>query len=275
MIIIFYLVSSLKPANMLKPATLLLLISSFLLVHAQKTPAKGAGEYIEIRVYHTTDDQQISMIEDYLQTHLLPAYEKKGFNRVGVFTAISNDTAKDKRLYVIIPFKSLLQVEQIRKINEELVDSFKVNSVYVKTAFNHPVYSRFETILLKSFTGMPVVKAPLLQGERRERVYELRSYESATEALHLNKVSMFNSGEIDLFNRLGFNAVFYGQVLAGSRMPNLMYMTSFTNKASRDEHWKVFGSDPVWKSMSGDAKYQNNVSRNEIVFLTPTSFSRL
>lgn len=86
---------------------------------------------------------------------------------------------------------------------------------------------------------------------------------------------MFNSGEVDLFERLGFNAVFYGQVIAGCRMPNLMYMTSFDNKASRDEHWKAFGSDPVWKSMSSDPQYQNNVSRNDIVFLAPLEFSKL
>ena len=32
-------------------------------------------------------------------------------------------------------------------------------------------------------------------------------------------------------------------------MPNLMYMTSFENKAARDEHWKTFGSDPEWKKL--------------------------
>ena len=54
---------------------------------------------------------------------------------------------------------------------------------------------------------------------------------------------MFNEGgEIDLFNKLNFNAVFYGEVLSGSSMPNLMYMTSFENKADRDAHWKSFGA---------------------------------
>jgi hypothetical protein len=34
-------------------------------------------------------------------------------------------------------------------------------------------------------------------------------------------------GEVPLFVRLGFNAVFYGEVIVGSHMPNLMYMTTF------------------------------------------------
>ena len=74
---------------------------------------------------------------------------------------------------------------------------------------------------------------------------------------------MFNKGnEIALFNRLGFNAVFYGEVLVGSKMPNLMYMTSFENRASRDAHWKAFSEDPEWKKLSAMSEYKNNVSKN-------------
>ena len=116
---------------------------------------------------------------------------------------------------------------------------------------------------------------PQQRSETSERVYELRSYESASETLHQNKVAMFNEGEVELFDRLGFNAVFYGQVIAGSRMPNLMYMTSFENKAARDEHWKSFGNDPEWKTMSSLPKYQHNVSKIDIIFLKPTAYSKL
>ena len=43
--------------------------------------------------------------------------------------------------------------------------------------------------------------------------------------MHKKPCTMFNEGgEIRLFARLNFNAVFYGDVLAGDRMPNLMYM---------------------------------------------------
>jgi hypothetical protein len=42
------------------------------------------------------------------------------------------------------------------------------------------------------------------------RVYELRSYESEKEVIHANKVNIFNAGGESLFNRLEFNAVFYG-----------------------------------------------------------------
>ena len=59
-------------------------------------------------------------------------------------------------------------------------------------------------------------------------LYELRSYESPTEELHRIKVNMFNAGgEITLFKRLDFQAVFYADVLSGSQMPNLVYMVVF------------------------------------------------
>jgi hypothetical protein len=105
-------------------------------------------------------------------------------------------------------------------------------------------------------------------------VYELRSYESYTEKIYRNKVKMFNDGdEVGLFKRLGFNAVFYADVIAGSRMPNLMYMTTFSNQAIHDEKWKSFREDPQWKKLSGMEEYQHNVSKNTIYLLRPTEYS--
>ncbi len=85
---------------------------------------------------------------------------------------------------------------------------------------------------------------------------------------------MFNEGgEIKLFKRLSFNAVFYAEVLSGNRMPNLMYMTSFDNMDERNKHWKAFGDDPEWKRLSGLEEYQHTVSKLDIILLHPTSYS--
>ena len=85
---------------------------------------------------------------------------------------------------------------------------------------------------------------------------------------------MFNDGdEIGLFKRLGFNATFYGEVIAGSKMPNLMYMTCHENKNARDSNWKAFVEDAQWKKLSSMGEYQNTVSHMDIHFLYPTDFS--
>ena len=241
---------------------------------AQKA-ASPSREYIQIKIYHAVDSSSLATISGYLQSALLPALQKSGFTRTGFFTVIDNDTAKDKRIYVITPLSSLAQLEKLTETLDRTAGDSLLSPTYTKAAYNTPVFNRVETVLLHAFEGAPQVKASGLKGEKADRVYELRSYESATEALHQNKVRMFNSGEEDLFQRLGFNAVFYGQVVAGSAMPNLMYMTSFDDKAARDEHWKAFGGDPEWKTLSAKPEFQHNVSKITIVFLRPMSYSRL
>ncbi|MDT0650847.1 NIPSNAP family protein [Autumnicola edwardsiae] len=135
-------------------------------------------------------------------------------------------------------------------------------------------YLRFESILLKAFEDMPQMQASTLKGPREERVYELRSYQSPTETLFKNKVDMFNDGEVEIFKELDFNAVFYGEVISGPEMPNLMYMTTFANKKSRDQHWQQFGESTGWEELSSRAEYPaHNVSHIDITFLYPTDYS--
>ena len=233
-------------------------------------------QYIQLTVYHFKDTVQLSVVTQYLQNALVPALHKAGISHVGVFGAIDNDTASDKRLYVLIPFSALKDVESLSKKLEKDQNYLTAGATYINAIHSKALYTRMETILLQAFELMPQVKASGVTGPKKDRVYELRSYESPTEKLFKNKVHMFNQGgEIALFNRLGFHAVFYGEVLFGSHMPNLMYMTSFENKASRDEHWKTFGNDPEWKKTSSLPEYQNNVSHIDITFLRPAEFSDL
>lgn len=251
---------------------------SFLLVPASANEhhLEATRQYFELRIYHTGNSQQIDMLENFLQKALLPALHKAGIQKIGVFKPIGNDTAIDKKIYVLIPYKSLKQFEELPQVLQKNKSYQETGNEYLNTAYNKAPYSRYETILLHAFEDMPQLKAPALRGKKSDRIYELRSYEGATEKLYQNKVEMFNKGgEVALFDRLGFNAVFYGEVLAGSKMPNLMYMTSFENKTSRDEHWKAFGSDPAWKELSGKPEYQHNVSKSEILFLTASDYSDL
>src|SRR5690606_150470 len=106
-------------------------------------------------------------------------------------------------------------------------------------------------------------------------IYELRSYESATEKLFHNKVAMFNNGEIEIFERLGFNPVFFGEVVAGSNMPNLMYLTTHENKNAQAANWEAFGKDSAWIDMKDKEEYKNNVSHIDIILLYPTDYSDL
>lgn len=231
-------------------------------------------QYIVLQVYHSNSAAQVQQQAEYLKDALLPALHAQGVRNVGAFEALANDTAALKQVYVLYAVNSLKDWENIKtRINANVAYKTKAAS-FLNASVSQAPFTRMEQILLRSFEKMPRLAPPKLTTAKDAHVYELRSYESATEASYRNKVEMFNAGgETVIFDRLGFNAVFYGDVLMGSRMPNLMYMTAFENKAERDAHWKRFGEDAAWKTLSAMPKYQKNVSKIDITFLRAFSFS--
>jgi NIPSNAP len=254
-------------------AVALLSLATTLMAFDRKTAKK---DIYEIKVYRMKTNDQVTQVDNFLKNAYLPALHRLGISGIGVFKNVGIDTAVEKSIYVWIPLRSL---EQINRIEDGLSTDITYNidgAVYHNVPFDAPAYSRIETIVLRAFNKMPHFQPPSLKGDRAERIFELRSYEGPGEKLYKQKVHMFNEGgEITLFNRLGFNAVFYAEVLAGSHMPNLMYMTSFENMASRDEHWKTFGADPEWKRLSALPEYQHTVSKADILLLHPAAYSEL
>jgi hypothetical protein len=228
-------------------------------------------EFYELKIYSFELEEQEQSIDKFLKNAYLPALRKQNIRNIGVFKPRADSI---KQIYVLIPFSSLEQFYQLE--NKLFVDkTYLANGgEYINAVYNKPAYQRIESILLKAFIDMPTMVASPLDGPRKERIYELRSYESSSEAYYKNKVDMFNAGgEVKLFERLSFNAVFYGEVISGSKMPNLMYMTTFSNQVSRDEHWKKFVDAPEWKELKSMSKYKNNVSHIDIMFLYPTDYS--
>lgn len=246
----------------------------FLLTGWTDSTKKNKQEFYQLRVYHFNTKQQEQSLDAYLQNALLPALHRNGVNKAGVFKAIANDTANDKVIYVLLPFKNL---ESISKTEKKIIADAAYQTAgadFINVNYKTPAYTRIETILLKAFPLAPEMKMPDLKAAKKDRVYELRSYESPSEKIFKNKVHMFNDGdEIGLFKRLNFNAVFYSEVIAGNKMPNLMYMTSFENMDDRNAHWKAFSSDSVWIKLKSMPEYQNNVSHIDITFLRGVDYS--
>jgi len=254
-------------------ASSLLVIAMLFLVSWSQT-GKPTSTYYQLTMYQYTSAEQEKMLDDYLEKAFIPAMHKLKIKTVGVFKAIANDTAAVKKLYVLIPVRSMDILEKLPALLAADQDYQTNGAAYINAIHTAPAYARMETIILKSFSLAPSLQLPALKADKNERVYELRSYESATEKIFRNKVKMFNEGgEIAIFKKLNFNAIFYSEVIAGSKMPNLMYMTSFENMADRDAHWKSFGSDPDWKTLSAMPEYKNNVSHIDIMFLRPAAYS--
>ncbi|HEY3403176.1 MAG TPA: NIPSNAP family protein [Ohtaekwangia sp.] len=259
---------------MKKITTLFFLIVS---VHFIQSAAAQKREFYQIRIYTISSAEQEKTVDDFLKNAYLPALHRTGINTIGVFKPIENDTTYfGKRIYVLFPLTSLDQSVSLESAltKDKVFQSAGKN--YLEAPYDKLPYDRLQSILLQAFSGMPVLEKPSFTTPKTERIFELRSYESHTEKIGKNKIHMFNEGdEIGLFKRLGFNAVFYGDVIAGSRMPNLMYMTSFSNIEARNEHWKAFVADPQWKTLSSMPEYQHNVSKIEVFLLHPTDYSDL
>lgn len=256
------------------PALVFMISASFLLCLHGHAKGKDKPEYYQLETYYFLSTQQEALIDQYLEKAYLPALHANGVKNIGVFKPVANDTAGTKVVYVLIPLKALKQGEDI---SEKLQNTpgYQANAAaFLGAPFDAPAFRRKEITLIKAFRLAPKMQLPVLTAPLSERIYELRSYESATDNLYENKVHMFNEGgEITLFKRLGFNAIFYGDVVAGSKMPNLMYMTSFNSLADRNAHWDAFRNSPEWKSLSGNPFYQHNVSKAEVILTKPAPYS--
>jgi NIPSNAP len=245
---------------------ILLTISSSLL-------AKGRPDFYQIKIYHLKDNEQVKQVDEYLEDAYLPALHRLHIKNIGVFKPIANDTASMKFIYVLVPFNSegeWMKVEQNISKDEVYANAAKS---FLAASNNKAPYERMESILLEAFSGQGQLLLPATKNSNR--VFELRSYESPTENLLAKKMAMFNKDEIGIFNRLGFNPVFYGKVLSGNRMPNLMYMPIFNSLDERNAQWKAFGNDAKWREISADPANENKVSVSHIdsILMQDTPYS--
>jgi len=254
----------------------ILFFTLFISISAFSAFKSKPREYYITQVYHCATTSQLDGIDTYLKNIYLPHLHQHGIANVGVFEPITNDTAKDKTIMVWIPLTSLDQLDRLDQ-QKEAIDPLKENSLLSLVATNGVLpYSRLETTISKSFKNQPQFQKTTSFQKSPENIYEFRSYESADESNFLKKVHMFNEGkEIELFKSLKFNALFYSKVIAGNSMPNLLYITRFSNLADRETHWKNFSADPAWKQMSNFSIYLNTVSKADIVLMRAKPYSDL
>jgi len=128
-----------------------------------------------------------------------------------------------------------------------------------------------------AFEGMKKMAVPPSSAEKKPWIFELRTYLSPSESKGDNKVKMFNSGEITLMQEVGLSPVFFAQTLSGPHMPNLVYMVSGENPDEHKKHWQSFINSPVWKMLSSDPQYKDNMIDKGVinVFLKRTPASQI
>ena len=136
-----------------------------------------------------------------------------------------------------------------------------------------PAYKRIETWLMLAFDAVPKVETPT---KKDSRVFQLRTYESHSDLKARKKIEMFNAGgEVAIFRRTGVNPVFFGETLAGTKIPNLTYMLGFDDAQAQKAGWDAFMKDPEWIKIRDDAQYKDTVSNITNLVLRPAACSQI
>ena len=233
----------------------------------------GPAQYYELRVYTTRSEAQQKAINDYWEKAAVPAYNRLGVSAVGVFTELQEST--NNRVYVLIPFETPAAYAAVPGKLAADAAYQAAAADYLNTPKSDPTFVRFESSLLVAFDGMKKLAVPPSAAEKKPWIFELRTYQSHSEGKGINKVEMFNAGEIELMKEVGLSPVFFAQTVIGSQMPNLVYMVSGESQDAHKLHWKGFGEAPLWKKLSSDPRYKDNVSKINNVFLKRTSASQI
>ncbi len=253
-----------------QPVRMLLLAALFI-----STSLSAKPWIYQVRMYTLENEQQEAMMDNYLEHAYLPALHRAGIDEVGVFKTIEGKNDGENLVVVFIPLKSMNSFDKLTAKLDSDAEFQRAAVEFRDASYDQPPYKRLEVTLLKAFSETPVYSKPELTTMKDARVYELRSYESATEELHRRKVKMFNDGESQLFEDLGFEPLFFGQVIAGAHMPNLVYMTCHANTEAQSANWKAFVDHPEWNRMKVLDEYQNTVSHIDKWMLYPAEYSDL
>ena len=237
-----------------------------------QAPGGRGREFYLMRRYNLQNGPQTKATESFLADALIPALGRMGMGPAGAFRLeFGNETPA---IYVLIPGPS---VEALAVLNLRLAGDaafMKAGDAFWNATAAAPAFQRAETTLLAAFEGWPKVTPP---DTKAKRIFQMRTYESASPGGHLRKVEMFHSGEFEIFLKAGFHPVFFGDTLVGARMPNLTYMLSFADKAEMDAKWDGFRADPAWTKLSTSPRFASDqlVTNITNLLLSPLGCSQI
>jgi hypothetical protein len=248
---------------------------------ASSSSSASGSEYYELRSYRLKSGATHDTIDRYLEKALVPALDKRGIKDVGVFTELevdkkagSSKPKADSPIWVLIPHASLQSFADVGMSLNADPAVVKAGAGYLDVPKASPAFERIDSWLYVAFTGMPKHEVPAFSKKKvPTRVFEMRDYESHSEARALNKIAMFNAGEIQVMKELGMSPLCFGQSLAGPNLPHLRYFTGGPDLTAHLANWGKFGTHPIWVKLKEDPQYKDNTSKNTARFLTPKPYS--
>ncbi len=243
------------------------------LPHLEALGQPSPRQYIELRRYHLLPGAKQGVFTKFVGDVAIPAMNRAGVSPIGAFTVVYGENAPS--LLLVLTHATLESVVSLRERLAADAEYVRAGASVLDVPMSDPSFVRVESTLLRAFEAMPVVERAAAAAGAKSRLFELRTYESHSDRAALNKLKMFNAGEIPIFRNAGLTPVFFGETVVGAKMPSLTYMITFADMAARDAAWGRFGKDPEWKKLSSDPQYQDNVSAISDIILQPTAYSQI
>ena len=237
----------------------------------------AAREYYELRTYRLKSEEKAKAFDKTLGPAIVEAMESIAVGPIGIFkpTGSKKEDKGEALRYVLAPYKS---IEDWATAAEKLKEKGEVWEPALEFLFaekDDPNYTRIDSMLLVAFEGWPELKLPEKPKDKAGRHFEFRTYESHSIIKGILKVEMFNQGEIDIFNKVGLNAVFYGQAKIAKNLPQLTYMLVYDSEDARKKAWAAFKTDPDWTELKGRPRYKDTVSHIDSRYVVATDYSQI
>jgi len=243
------------------------------------TAAAQAGtpprpQILELRRYRLRQGALAARFAAYAKDALVPALGRAGLAPVGAWTvAVGPD---QPTVNLLLPHPDAESVVTLAARLDADAEYRKAAAASLTLPPSDPSYVGCDVSIHAAVATVPAVQKPAGEAAGPARIFELRTYRSATEAASRRKIEMFEAGgELALFGRLGLQVVFFTRDLVAGGLPSLTYMLVFADGAAREKAWGAFGSHPEWVKMRDDPRYADTVSRIDSALLRPTEYSQL
>ena len=228
-------------------------------------------ELRKILLRNTTDNQR-GRATEFIGKVYAPALSKAGAVTVGLFSPV---IAADSPF--VLTLASYPSLDAFDQIQSKVWDDEAFLKEAERATSGPLLFQRMEVTLLKGFPGFPGIEVQPGDSSKPARLFEMRTYESNTPLSLKRKIKMFEDGEIDIFRKYGLAPIFFGEQLAGGKMPNLTYMVAVENLAAREANWRGFATSPEWKKLSAtpglsDGDVVSNISN---LLLSPIAGSQV
>ena len=161
--------------------------------------APSSREFYQLRKYALQTGPQLALVQNYFEHALIPALNRMAMAPVGAFKLdIGPETPT---YYLLIPASSVEALATLDLRLTEDAEFMKASAAFWGAPASAPAFVRVESWLMSAFAGWPKIVAP----KSEKRIFQLRTYESASYAAHILKVQMFNEAEIGIFvaDRIG------------------------------------------------------------------------